>query len=74
MAIDKFVLNHSERFGSLAKLHAQQALRIADLEAKLILAKAATQHKHIRPITEFINDENYQALPVDALSQVGHRS
>ena len=79
MAVDKFVLDQSElfalaqRFESLAKQNAQKARRIADLEAELVRAQA-TKHEPIRPIIEFVKDENYEAPPEDTLSQAGHSS
>ena len=79
MSVDKFVLDQSElfalaqRFESLAKQNAQKARRIADLEAELARAQA-TKHEPIRPIIEFVKDENYEAPPEDTLSQAGHSS
>ena len=79
MAVDKFVLDQSElfalaqRFESLAKQNAQKARRIADLEAELARAQA-TKHEPIRPIIEFVKDENYEAPPEDKLGPAGHYS
>ena len=65
---EQFVL--SQRMESLARQNAQQALRIADLEAQiaLIQAKAQQPEQPEQPPAEEVSDEDYQDVPVDTIN------
>jgi hypothetical protein len=62
---EQFVL--SQRMESLARQNAQQALRIADLEAQIALIQAKAQQPE-QPPAEDISDEDYEDVPVDTLN------
>ena len=57
----------AQRIESLARQNAQQALRIADLEAQMALTQAKAQQQE-EPQTEEVSDEDYQDVPVDILN------
>lgn len=59
---EQFVL--AQRMESLARQNAQQALRIADLEAQIALAQAKAQ----QPQDEEVTDEDYEEVPADTLN------
>ena len=59
---EQFVL--AQRMESLARQNAQQALRIADLEAQIALAQAKAQ----QPQDEEVTDEDYEDVPVDTIN------
>ncbi len=60
----------AQRIESLCRQNAQQAARIADLEAQILLVNAKqqqeTEEKH--PVQEEMSDEDYQDIPADALN------
>lgn len=60
----------SQRIESLARQNAQQALRIADLEAQMALtqAKAQQSQQPEQPQEEEVSDEDYEDVPVDILN------
>ena len=62
---EQFVL--SQRMESLARQNAQQALRIADLEAQIALIQAKAQQPD-QPQAEEVTDEDYEEVPVDTLN------
>lgn len=62
---EQFVL--SQRMESLARQNAQQALRIADLEAQIALIQAKSQQPE-QPQAEEVTDEDYEEVPVDTLN------
>jgi hypothetical protein len=62
---EQFVL--SQRMESLARQNAQQALRIADLEAQLALIQAKSQQQE-QPQAEEVSDEDYEDVPVDSIN------
>ena len=62
---EQFVL--AQRMESLAPQHAQQALRIADLEAQIALTQAKSQQPE-QPQVEEVSDEDYEEVPVDTLN------
>ena len=62
---EQFVL--SQRMESLARQNAQQALRIADLEAQIALIQAKAQQPD-QPQAEEVSDEDYQDVPIDTLN------
>ena len=62
---EQFVL--SQRMESLARQNAQQALRIADLEAQIALIQAKAQQPE-QPQAEEVTDEDYEEVPVDTLN------
>ena len=62
---EQFVL--SQRMESLARQNAQQALRIADLEAQIALIQAKAQQTE-QPQAEEVTDEDYEDVPVDTLN------
>lgn len=59
---EQFVL--AQRMESLARQNAQQALRIADLEAQIALIQAKSQ----QPQAEEVTDEDYEEVPADTLN------
>jgi len=59
---EQFVL--AQRMESLARPNAQQALRIADLEAQIALIQAKSQ----QPQDEEVTDEDYEEVPADTLN------
>lgn len=59
---EQFVL--AQRMESLARQNAQQALRIADLEAQIALVQAKAQ----QPQDEEVTDEDYEEVPADTLN------
>lgn len=59
---EQFVLG--QRMESLARQNAQQALRIADLEAQIALIQAKAQ----QPQEEAVTDEDYEEVPADILN------
>ena len=59
---EQFVLG--QRMESLARQNAQQALRIADLEAQIALIQAKAQ----QPQDEELSDEDYEEVPADTLN------
>lgn len=59
---EQFVL--AQRMESLARQNAQQALRIADLEAQIALIQAKAQ----QPQDEELSDEDYEEVPADTLN------
>jgi len=65
---EQFVL--AQRLESLARQNAQQALRIADLEAQIALIQAKSQQPEQadQPPVEEVSDEDYQDVPVDTLN------
>jgi hypothetical protein len=62
---EQFVL--AQRMESLARQNAQQALRIADLEAQIALVQAKSQQPE-QPQVEEVSDEDYEEVPVDTLN------
>jgi len=62
---EQFVL--SQRMESLARQNAQQALRIADLEAQIALIQAKAQQPE-QPQAEEVTDEDYEDVPVDTIN------
>jgi hypothetical protein len=62
---EQFVL--AQRMESLARQNAQQALRIADLEAQIALTQAKSQQPE-QPQAEEVSDEDYEEVPVDTLN------
>ena len=60
----------SQRIESLARQNAQQALRIADLEAQMALtqAKAQQSQQPEQPQEDEVSDEDYEDVPVDILN------
>ena len=62
---EQFVL--AQRMESLARQNAQQALRIADLEAQIALIQAKSQQPQ-QPQVEEVSDEDYEEVPVDTLN------
>jgi hypothetical protein len=62
---EQFVL--SQRMESLARQNAQQALRIADLEAQIALIQAKSQQQE-QPQVEEVSDEDYEDVPVDSIN------
>jgi hypothetical protein len=62
---EQFVL--AQRMESLARQNAQQALRIADLEAQIALTQAKSQQPE-QPQVEEVSDEDYEEVPVDTLN------
>ena len=62
---EQFVL--SQRMESLARQNAQQALRIADLEAQIALIQAKSQQPE-EPQAEEVSDEDYEDVPVDTIN------
>ena len=64
---EQFVL--SQRMESLARQNAQQALRIADLEAQIALIQAKSQQPQEEPKSvEEVSDDDYQEVSVDTLN------
>ena len=61
---EQFVLG--QRMESLARQNAQQALRIADLEAQIALIQAKAQQPQ-EPQTEEVSDEDYEEVPADTI-------
>jgi hypothetical protein len=59
---EQFVL--AQRMESLARQNAQQALRIADLEAQIALIQAKAQ----QPQDEEVTDEDYEEVPADTIN------
>lgn len=59
---EQFVLG--QRMESLARQNAQQALRIADLEAQIALIQAKSQ----QPQAEEVTDEDYEEVPADTIN------
>ena len=59
---EQFVLG--QRMESLARQNAQQALRIADLEAQIALIQVKAQ----QPQAEEVTDEDYEEVPADTLN------
>ena len=59
---EQFVL--AQRMESLARQNAQQAIRIADLEAQIALIQAKAQ----QPQDEEVTDEDYEEVPADTLN------
>ena len=59
---EQFVL--AQRMESLARQNAQQALRIADLEAQIALIQAKAQ----QPQDEELSDEDYEEVPADTIN------
>lgn len=57
----------AQRIESLARQNAQQALRIADLEAQLSLIQAKSQQPE-QPQVEEVSDEDYEEVPADTLN------
>lgn len=62
---EQFVLG--QRMESLARQNAQQALRIADLEAQIALIQAKSQQPE-EPQAEEVSDEDYEDVPVDTIN------
>ena len=62
---EQFVLG--QRMESLARQNAQQALRIADLEAQIALIQAKAQQPQ-EPLTEEVSDEDYEEVPADTIN------
>jgi len=62
---EQFVI--AQRIESLARQNAQQALRIADLEAQLSLIQAKSQQPE-QPQVEEVSDEDYEEVPADTLN------
>ncbi len=62
---EQFVL--AQRMESLARQNAQQALRIADLEAQIALTQAKAQQPE-QPQAEEVSDEDYEEVPIDTLN------
>ena len=62
---EQFVL--SQRMESLARQNAQQALRIADLEAQIALIQAKAQQPD-QPQAEEISDEDYEEVTPDIIN------
>lgn len=62
---EQFVLG--QRMESLARQNAQQALRIADLEAQIALIQAKAQQPQ-EPQTEEVSDEDYEEVPADTIN------
>lgn len=62
---EQFVL--AQRMESLARQNAQQALRIADLEAQIALIQAKSQQPE-QPQVEEVSDEDYEEVPVDTIN------
>ena len=62
---EQFVL--SQRMESLARQNAQQALRIADLEAQIALIQAKSQQPE-EPQAEEISDEHYEEVTPDIIN------
>ena len=59
----------AQRIESLARQNAQQALRIADLEAQMALTQAKAQQPQQEPqSTEEVSDEDYEEVAVDTLN------
>jgi len=59
---EQFVL--AQRMESLARQNAQQALRIADLEAQIALIQAKAQ----QPRDEEVAHEDYEEVPGDTIN------
>lgn len=57
----------AQRIESLARQNAQQALRIADLEAQISLIQAKSQQPE-QPQVEEVSDEDYEEVPADTLN------
>jgi hypothetical protein len=64
---EQFVLG--QRMESLARQNAQQALRIADLEAQIALmqAKAQQPQEEPKPVEE-VSDDDYEEVSIDTLN------
>ena len=62
---EQFVL--SQRMESLARQNAQQALRIADLEAQIALIQAKAQQPE-QPQAEEVSDEDYEEVTPDIIN------
>lgn len=59
----------AQRIESLARQNAQQALRIADLEAQMALTQAKAQQPQEEPqAIEEVSDEDYEEVAVDTLN------
>lgn len=59
----------AQRIESLARQNAQQALRIADLEAQMALTQAKAQQPQEEPqAIEEVSDEDYEEVSVDTLN------
>lgn len=59
----------AQRIESLARQNAQQALRIADLEAQMALIQAKAQQPQEEPqAIEEVSDEDYEEVSVDTLN------
>ncbi len=64
---EQFVM--AQRIESLARQNAQQALRIADLEAQMALTQAKAQQPQEEPqAIEEVSDEDYEEVSVDTLN------
>ena len=62
---EQFVL--AQRMESLARQNAQQALRIADLEAQIALIQAKAQQPE-QPPAEEVTDEDYEEVTPDIIN------
>ena len=62
---EQFVL--AQRMESLARQNAQQAIRIADLEAQLALIQAKAQQPE-QPQAEEVSDEDYEEVTPDIIN------
>lgn len=62
---EQFVLG--QRMESLARQNAQQALRIADLEAQIALIQAKAQQPE-QPQAEDVTDEDYEEVITDTVN------
>lgn len=62
---EQFVLG--QRMESLARQNAQQAIRIADLEAQIALIQAKAQQAEQPPVEE-ISDEDYEEVMPDIIN------
>lgn len=62
---EQFVL--SQRMESLARQNAQQALRIADLEAQIALIQAKAQQPEQAEVEE-VSDEDYAEVTPDIIN------
>ena len=58
----------AQRIESLARQNAQQALRIADLEAQMALTQAKAQQPQEEPQPEEVSDEDYEEVSADTLN------
>lgn len=62
---EQFVL--AQRMESLARQNAQQALRIADLEAQIALTQAKAQQSE-QPQAEEVSDDDYEDVVPDTVN------